>query len=112
MMAVSPAAHTVDTSIMEAECMIAYAAIQEILLWIRGVMTELRVKGFELNGNSSPTILNMDSKSAIDLAQNPMNHKRSKHIRIKYHWIREQAGGKVVKLNHVPTVDMRADMMT
>ena len=54
----------------------------------------------------------MDSKSAIDLAQNPVNHKRSKHIRIKYHWIREQVGGKVVKLSHVTTAEMRADMMT
>jgi hypothetical protein len=102
---------TVATSTMEAEYMAAYAAIQEIV-WIRGVMTELGLKGFELSGNTSPTILNMDSKSAIDLAQNPVNHKRSKHIRIKYHWIREQVGGKVVKLNHVPTVEMRADMMT
>jgi hypothetical protein len=44
------------------------------------VMTELGLKGFELSGNASPTMLNMDSKSAIDLAQNLVNHKRSKHI--------------------------------
>jgi hypothetical protein len=61
---------------MEAAYMAAYAAIQEIV-HIRGVMTELGLKGFEISGNASPTILNMDSKSAIDLAQ---NHKRSKHI--------------------------------
>jgi hypothetical protein len=36
MMAVSPAAHTVDTSIMEAECMIAYAAIQDFIMDTRG----------------------------------------------------------------------------
>ena len=54
----------------------------------------------------------MDSKGAIDLAQNPVHHKMSKHSRIKYHWIREQVGGKVVKLNDIPTAGMRADMMT
>ena len=54
----------------------------------------------------------MDSKSAIDLAQNPVHHKRSKHIRIKYHWIREQVGGKVVQLKHIPTEQMIADIMT
>lgn len=102
---------TVATSTMEAEYMAAYAAIQEIV-WIRGVMTELGLQGFELSSDASPTILYMDSKSAIDLAQNPVNHKRSKHIRIKYHWIREQVGDKVVKLNHIPTAEMRADMMT
>ena len=47
----------------------------------------------------------MDSKSSINLAQNPVNHKRSKHIRIKYHWIREQVGGNIIRLNHVPTDD-------
>ena len=91
--------------------MAAYAVIQEIV-WIRGVMTELGLKGFQLSKDASPTILNMDSKSAIDLAQNPINHKRSKHIRIKYHWIREQVGGNIIRLNHVPTAEMTADMMT
>ena len=75
-------------------------------------MTELGIQEFELSGNAAPTILNMDSKSAIDLAQNPINHKRSKHIRIKYHWIREQVGAQIVRLNHVSSADMRADMMT
>ena len=54
----------------------------------------------------------MDGKGAIDLAQNPVSHKRSKHILIKYHWIREQVGGNIIKLNHVPTAEMTADMMT
>jgi hypothetical protein len=102
---------TVATSTMEAEYMAAYGAIQEIV-WIRGVMTELGIKEFELSGKAAPTTLNMDSKSAIDLAQNPINHKRSKHIRIKYHWVREQVGAKIIKLQHVISTDMRADMMT
>ena len=102
---------TAATSTMETEYMAAYAAIQEIV-WIRGVMTELGLKGFQLSKDASPTILNMDSKGAIDLAQNPVNHKRSKHIRIKYHWIREQVGGNIIRLNHVPTAEMTADMMT
>ena len=48
-------------------------------------MIELGLKGFQLSKDASPTILNMDSKSAIDLVQNSVNHKRSKYIRIKYH---------------------------
>ena len=50
---------------MEAEYMTAYAAIQEVV-WIRGVMTELGLKGFQLSKDASPTILNTDSKGAID----------------------------------------------
>ncbi len=62
--------------------MAAYALIQEIC-WLRGVLSEL---GFNTD---EPTKVFMDSKSAIDLANNPVHHKRLKHIAIKYHWIRE-----------------------
>jgi hypothetical protein len=38
---------------------------------------------------SIPTIL-VDNKAAIKLGQNPEFHKRSKHIDIQYHYIRDQ----------------------
>ena len=49
-----------------------------------------------------PITLLMDAKSAIASAKNPMHHKRSKHIDIKYHWLRE----------HTYESGMVADMMT
>ena len=58
----------VATSPMEAEYMTAYAAIQEIV-WIQWVVTELGLEGFQLSKDASSTILNMDSKRAVDLAQ-------------------------------------------
>ena len=75
-------------------------------------MSELGLTEFALTSNAAPTTLRMDSKSAIDLAMNPVHHKRSKHIRIKYHWIREQVGANVVTLRHVGTKDMIADILT
>ena len=36
-----------------------------------------------------PIILFIDNQSAMRLANNPENHKRTKHINIKYHYIRE-----------------------
>ena len=95
-MAVETTANS-GTSTMKVEYMTACAAIQEIV-WIRGVTTELGLTGFHLSKDASPTILNMGSKSAIDLTQNPVNHKRSRHIRIKYHCIREQVGGNMIRL--------------
>ena len=52
-----------------------------------------------------PITLYMDSKSAICLAKNPLYHKRSKHIDIKFHWIREKVLGDniVVHLEHIGT---------
>ena len=96
---------TVATSSMEAEYMAAYALIQEIC-WLRGVLSEL---GFETD---EPVKVFMDSKSAIDLANNPVHHKRSKHIAIKYHWIRQMVARAVVKLVHVPSERQLADMLT
>jgi hypothetical protein len=58
---------TIAVSTMEAEYMAAFGAIQE-LIWTKGVLDEL---GFIDVG---PTILHMDSMSAIALAKNPTHH--------------------------------------
>ncbi len=72
------------TSSMESEYMAMYGGMQE-LVWIRGVLSELLLTA--LFGKSTPFYI--DSQSAEDLAMNPAYHKRSKHIFVKYHWIRE-----------------------
>ena len=47
------------------------------------------------------------------LARNPTHHKRSKHIDIKYHWLREHTyESGTVDLTHCKTEDMVADVMT
>ena len=73
---------------------------------MRGLMSEI---GFELN---EPTQVLVDSQSAIDLAHNPVHHQRSKHINIKFHWLRDKIKLHVVSLKHVPTLEQLADMLT
>ena len=34
--------------------------------------------------------IKMDSKSSIELAKNPVHHERSKHIDVRFHFIREK----------------------
>jgi len=97
---------TVAVSTMEAEYMSAFGAIQE-LIWLKGVLSEI---GIPLD---DPITLHMDAKSAIALAKNPMHHKRSKHIDIKYHWLREHTyEDGTIHLEHCATEDMVADLMT
>jgi hypothetical protein len=97
---------TVAVSTMEAEYMAAFGAIQE-LIWTKGVLSEI---GFDY---VDPMILHMDSQSAMALAKNPTHHKRSKHIDIKYHWLREYTyESGTVQLEHCATADMVADVMT
>jgi hypothetical protein len=69
---------------LESEYMALYADFIQELVWLRGVMKDLKC---EITVPTIPFLL--DSQSAKDLAENPLFHKRSKHIDINYHWIRE-----------------------
>lgn len=59
-----------------------------------------------------PVILHVDNKSAIELMKNPVLHGRSKHIDVRFHFIREciESGKLIVK--HVVTLEQRADILT
>ena len=35
------------------------------------------------------SVIQVDNKSAIELGKNPVNHERSKHIDIRFHFIRD-----------------------
>ncbi len=106
--------HTVATSSIEFECMAMYAYIQELVL-IRGVFGELELSA--LVCESTP--LFVDHESAKARAENPVHQKRSKHIEIKWHWIRQHVGERfstvvfsTVVLKSVLSANMSADMYT
>nr|CAN72453.1 hypothetical protein VITISV_008931 [Vitis vinifera] len=61
---------------------------------------------------SSPTELYCDNKSAISIAQNPIQHGRTKHINVKFHSIREAEKNSLVKLHYCSTDVQLADIMT
>jgi hypothetical protein len=101
---------TVATSSMESEYMAMYGGMQE-LVWIRGVLSELSLTSLF----SKSIQFYIDSQSAEDLASNPVSHKRSKHISIKYHWIREHVdpeGLATARLYHVCSEDQVSDIFT
>ena len=57
-------------------------------------------------------ILHVDNLGSIALAQNPVNHQRSKHIDIKYHFIRNEISEGIVKLHYIPSNNNLADIFT
>ena len=48
----------------------------------------------------------------MKIAQNPVFHKRSKHISIRYHFIREKVESGEMELQFVRTNEMAADQLT
>ena len=53
-----------------------------------------------------------DNQAAISMAKNPQFHGRSKHIAIKYHFIRDHVSSGSVELKYCYTKEMVADMLT
>ena len=53
-----------------------------------------------------------DNQGSIALAKNPQYHKRTKHIDIRYHFVREKVEDGQVILEYISTLDMLADIMT
>ena len=59
-----------------------------------------------------PILIYDDNNGCISIANNPTNHKRSKHIRIKYHLSRKQIELNLIKLEYCPTGNQLADVFT
>jgi hypothetical protein len=59
-----------------------------------------------------PTTVYEDNQSAINMVSAPAITKRAKHIAVKYHMIREIATTGQIRLTHMPTADMTADIFT
>ena len=75
-------------------------------VWFRNFTSEL---GYPPSG---ATMLWLDNQSAIRVGKNPEHHSRMRHLLPKYHWLREQVEDKVFGLEYVPTISMRADVLT
>ena len=85
---------------------IAITSASAQALWLRKILEEL------CEIQSGATILYCDNKSAIQLAQNPVHHSRSKHFDMKYHFIRDMVERRIVELRHISTLDNVADIFT
>lgn len=96
---------TIALSSTEAEYMALAAAAQEAI-WIRQLCQEIN---YELNG---PVTIFVDNSSAIKLAKSDGYRKRTKHIDLKYHFIREKIENKILDVKYCKTELMVADVLT
>ena len=96
----------VTTSTTEAEY-IAMADSVKDALFIRDVLVFLAPSR---EGNR--IVVREDNAGAISLANNPLSSARSRHIDVRYHFLRENVDEGEIMVLHVRTEQQRADMLT
>jgi hypothetical protein len=89
----------------EAEYIAASTASTQVL-WL------VRLLGDLLDRDTGVVELRVDNKSALALAKNPIFHERSKHIRVRYHFIRGCLEEGSFKARYINTKDQLADLLT
>ena len=57
-------------------------------------------------------VVDYDNQSCINLTENPLFHDRSKHIDIRYHFIRDYVQKGAVKLEYISTDKQVVDFLT
>ena len=93
-------------STTEAEYIAATHAAKEVL-WLHKLVHELTPDILDL-----PSTLYTDNQSAIVLATTDNYHARTKHLDLRYHFIRDLISKGLIKLHYCPTEDMVADILT
>ncbi|XP_021289713.1 uncharacterized protein LOC110420661 [Herrania umbratica] len=76
------------------------------LRWLRKILADL---GFKQDNG---TVILVDNKLAIAIAKNPIHHGQIKHVKVKYHALREAVHEKLVKLKHCNSKEQLADILT
>ena len=76
------------------------------MLWVRNLLSELKVL------KEGQLIVWCDNKSAICIANNPVQHDRTKHIEIDRFFIKEKLDAGIIKIDHVSTGQQIADCLT
>ncbi|KAL4084932.1 hypothetical protein QTP88_027798 [Uroleucon formosanum] len=92
-------------SITELEYIALSQAVQE-LTWLKLFLGELMDQP-----KMVPTMYG-DNQSAIKLVNNPEFHRRTKHIDVRYHYIREKFNEGLFALEYIPSKEQIADIMT
>lgn len=95
---------TVALSSTESEYMAIAEACKEAI-YLKNLLSEIVGCNYTIN-------LYNDNQGAQKLTENPLFHRRTKHIDIRHHFVREAVANNIVKIVYLPTAEMPADLLT
>ena len=75
-------------------------------MWLRKLLSGLFQESLET------TVIHCDNQSCLKLTENPVFHDRSKHIEMKYHFIRDMVQRHTIKLQYIRTDEQIANILT
>ncbi|MCO5574065.1 hypothetical protein L7F22_027842 [Adiantum nelumboides] len=93
----------VTLSTTEAKYVAALESCKEAI-WLTRLVGDLGIVG-EIR------VLHCDSQSAIQLARNPVFHAKTKHVDVRYHFIKDVHEDKCLQLMKVHTNDNPVDLL-
>ena len=97
--------YIIALSSTEAEYIAQTHAAKEAL-WLQSFVDEVRGTG------GAPITINCDNQGAIALAKDNKFHSRTKHIDLRYHFIREAVEDEKLVVSYIPTDENVSDVFT
>lgn len=93
----------VTLSTTEVEFIVAATSACQAI-WLRRILEELHFQQHE------PIVIYCDNSSAIKLSKNPVLHGRSKHIDVRYHFLRDLTNEGTIDLVYYRSEDQVVDI--
>ena len=86
--------------------LIALCSARQEIIWLNRLLTSIKTPP------QIPILTKDDNQGTIAVANNPISHNRTKHIDIKFHYVRETFEDNIIDLIYRPTEEMTADILT
>ena len=95
----------ISQSTAEAEYVAATVNCSNIV-WLKQILPGIKSE------IKDPVVIYCDNTNAINISKNPVMHSKTKHIAIKYHFLRELVQEKEFRLEYVNTKEHIVDIFT
>jgi hypothetical protein len=75
-------------------------------VWLRKLLSDL------FSSELEPTVIHCDNQSCVKLIENSVFHDRSKHIEMRYYYVRYIVQKNVLSIQYVPIAEQTTDIFT